>query len=179
MIRRPPRSTLFPYTTLFRSLTGTTLFGQIAANCQAAGGVALLLTRGSAATAPAAIPVFVISTGNGDFVRNTGGFNATTGVSNNPIRINPAKAAAPSNPTGQHNCPNGQAVTAYVGTGTANYTPNESLCLPAGAGQALQPSMTVDSPGNIYIESIRGVPGGLDLSRWYKTADAGPNPHGT
>src|SRR3989441_9067406 len=25
MIRRPPRSTLFPYTTLFRSLTGTTL----------------------------------------------------------------------------------------------------------------------------------------------------------
>src|SRR3989442_8063485 len=25
MIRRPPRSTLFPYTTLFRSLTGTVL----------------------------------------------------------------------------------------------------------------------------------------------------------
>src|SRR3712207_6852499 len=27
MIRRPPRSTLFPYTTLFRSLTGDTCFG--------------------------------------------------------------------------------------------------------------------------------------------------------
>src|SRR5258705_8567740 len=27
MIRRPPRSTLFPYTTLFRSLAGTLLFG--------------------------------------------------------------------------------------------------------------------------------------------------------
>src|SRR5258706_162791 len=26
MIRRPPRSTLFPYTTLFRSLSSTTLF---------------------------------------------------------------------------------------------------------------------------------------------------------
>src|SRR5882757_3395416 len=88
-----------------RDLTGTTLFGQIAANCQAAGGVALLLIRDSAATAPSAIPVFVISTANGDFLRNTVGFNATTGVSNNPIRINPAKAAAPSNPTGQHNCP--------------------------------------------------------------------------
>src|SRR5713226_8231170 len=60
-----------------RDLTGTTLFGQIAANCQAARGVALLLVRDSAATAPSAIPVFIISTGNGDFLRNTSGFNAT------------------------------------------------------------------------------------------------------
>jgi hypothetical protein len=58
-------------------------------------------------------------------------------------------ATPPSNPTGQHNCPNGQAVTAYVGPGTANYSPNESLCLPAGAGQVVEPSMTVDSQGNI------------------------------
>ncbi|MCU1301191.1 MAG: hypothetical protein JWQ87_1475 [Candidatus Sulfotelmatobacter sp.] len=162
-----------------RDLTGTTPFAQIAVNCQAAGGVALLLIRDSAVTAPSAIPVFAISTANGDFLRNTVGFNATTGISNYPIRINPAKATPPSNPTGQHNCPNGQAATAYVGTGTANYTPNESLCLPAGAGQAVEPSMTVDSQGNIYIESIRGVPGGLDLWRWYKTADAGPNADGT
>src|SRR5204863_8522122 len=35
-----------------RDLTGTTLFGQIAANCQAAGGVALLLIRDSAVTDP-------------------------------------------------------------------------------------------------------------------------------
>jgi hypothetical protein len=162
-----------------RDLTGTTLFGQIAANCQAAGGVALLLIRDSAVNAPSAIPVFVISTANGDFLRNTVKYNVTTGVSNYPIRINPAKATPPSNPTGQHNCPNGQAVTAYVGTGTANYTPNESLCLPAGAGQAVEPSMTVDSQGAIYVESIRGVPGGLDLWRWYKTADGGPNADGT
>src|SRR6266481_2622942 len=162
-----------------RDLTGTTLFAQIAANCQAAGGVALLLIRDSAVTAPSAIPVFVISTANGDFLRNTSGFNTTTGVSNYPVRTNVAVATPPPNPTGQHNCPNGQAVTAYVGTGTAKYNPNESLCLPAGAGQAVEPSMTVDSQGTIYVESIRGVPGGLDLWRWNKTADGGPNANGT
>src|SRR5438128_6964966 len=139
-----------------RDLTGTTLFAQIAANCQAAGGLGLLLIRDSAVTAPAAIPVFVISTADGDFLRNTVKFNATTGISNFPIRINVAKATPPSNPTGQHNCPDGQAVAAYVGPGTAKYTPNESLCLPAGAGQAVEPSMTVDSQGTIYVESIRG-----------------------
>jgi len=162
-----------------RDLTGTTLFAQIAANCQAAGGVALLLIRDSAVNAPSTIPVFVISTANGDFLRNTLGFNATTGVSNYPVRINVAVTAVPSNPTAQHNCPNGQAVPAFVGPGTANYNPNESLCLPAGAGQAVEPSMTVDSQGTIYVESIRGVPGGLDLWRWYKTADGRPNANGT
>ncbi|HEV2730432.1 MAG TPA: hypothetical protein VGV15_10410, partial [Terriglobales bacterium] len=162
-----------------RDLTGTTLFAQIAANCQAARGIALLLIRDSAVTAPSAIPVFTISTANGDFLKKTVGFNATTGVSSFPVRINVAKPGVPSNPTGQHNCPTGQAVTAFVGPGTANYTPNESLCLPAGAGQAVEPSMTVDSQGTIYVESIRGVPGGLDLWRWFQTADGGPNADGT
>src|SRR6266404_680588 len=134
-----------------RDLTGTTLFGQIAANCQVAGGVALLLIRDSGVTAPSAIPVFVISTANGDFLRSDVGFSTTTGVSNFPIRVNVANAAPPSNPTGQHNCPSGQAVPAYVGPGTANYTPNESLCLPAGAVQAVEPSMTVDSQETIYV----------------------------
>src|SRR2546428_4501341 len=162
-----------------RDLSGTTLFAEIPANCQAAGGVALLLIRDSAVTAPSAIPVFVISTANGDFLRNTVKFNATTGVSNYPIRINVAKATPPSNPTGQHNCPNGQAITAYAGTVTATYTANESLCLPAGAGQAVEPSMIVDSQGTIYVESIRGVPGGLDLWRWYQAKDGKPNANGS
>jgi len=162
-----------------RDLTGTTLFAQIAANCQLAGGVALLLIRDSAVTAPSAIPVFAISTVDGNFLRVTVGFNTSTGVSMFQIRINVAAAVAPVNPTGQHNCPNSQAVPAYVGPGTANYTPNESLCLPAGAGQAVEPSMIVDSQGSIYVESIRGVPGGLDLWRWYKTADGGQNANGT
>src|SRR5437667_10318370 len=39
--------------------------------------------------------------------------------------------------------------------------------------------MTVHSQGSIYVESIRGVPGGLDLWRWYKTADGGRNADGT
>jgi hypothetical protein len=162
-----------------RDLTAPTLFGQIAANCQAAHGVALLLIRDSAVNAPSAIPVFTVSTANGDFLRNTVGFNSATGVSNYQVRINVATPAVPSNPTGQHNCPNGQAVTAFVGPGTANYTPNESLCLPAGAGQAVEPSMIVDSQGTIHVESIRGVPGGLDLWRWYSAADGGPNADGT
>src|SRR5947207_3168162 len=151
-----------------RDLTGTTLFGQIAANCQAAGGLALLLIRDSAVNAPSAIPVFTVSTANGDFLRNTVGFNATTGVSNFLIRINVAKATPPSNPTGQHNCPSGQAVPAFVGAGTAKYTPNQSRCLPAGAGQAVEPSMTVDSQGTVYVEVIRRDPGGLELRRWNK-----------
>jgi hypothetical protein len=162
-----------------RDLTGTTLFAQIAANCQAARGVALLLIRNSAVTAPSAIPVFVVSTSNGDFLRNTVGFNSSTGVSNFPIRINVAKPTPPANPTGQHNCPLGQAVPAYDGTGTANYEPNESLCLPAGAGQAVEPSLTVDSQGTVYVESIRGVPGGLDLWRYFATTDGAPNADGT
>src|SRR5438094_2553484 len=65
-----------------RDLGAPTLFAQIAANCQIAGGVALLLIRDSAVTAPSNIPVFTISTADGDFLRNTVGFNATTGTSN-------------------------------------------------------------------------------------------------
>src|SRR3979411_1059994 len=80
-----------------RDLTGTTPFAQIAANCQAAGGVALLLIRDSAVNAPSAIPVFTVSAANGDSLRNTVGFSATTGISTYPVRINPAAAVPPSN----------------------------------------------------------------------------------
>jgi PA domain len=162
-----------------RDLTMTTLFAQIAANCQAAGGVALLLIRNTGVTAPSTIPVFTISTTDGDYLKTTSGFDAVTKKSNYQIRINVAVATPPFNPTGQHNCPNGQAVPAHVGAGTANYTPVESLCLPAGAGQAVEPSMTVDSQGTIYVESIRGVPAGLDLWRWNRARDGGPNADGT
>jgi hypothetical protein len=166
-----------------RDLTGTTLFAQIAANCQGAGGVALLLIRDGAATAPSGIPVFTISTANGNFLRNTVGCGsptsmpctATNNVSTSLIRINVAPTSGGGGPTGQYNCPNGQAAPAYVGPGTTNFTRNESLCLPAAAGQGVEPSMIVDSQGTIYVESIRGVPAGLDLWRWNQTADGGPN----
>src|SRR5205823_3487003 len=72
-----------------RDLPRPTLFAQIADNCKLAGGVALLLIRDSAVNAPSTIPVFTISTADGDFLKNTVGFSATTGISNFPIEINP------------------------------------------------------------------------------------------
>src|SRR2546423_2395910 len=42
MIRRPPRSTLFPYTTLFRSLETTRLTGEPLATFVPAGGLSLM-----------------------------------------------------------------------------------------------------------------------------------------
>jgi hypothetical protein len=150
------------------------------ANCQAGGTrlnpvLAVLIIRDSGVLTEGTIPVFQISTKDGDFLTKNVGFNGGN-LSNYPIRIN--VALAPPNPTNQHNCATNQ-IPAYVGPGTANYTPSESLCLPAGAGQAGEPSMIVDSQGTVYVESIRGVPGGLDLWRWSKTADGGPNSDGT
>src|SRR5256885_10934645 len=49
MIRRPPRSTLFPYTTLFRSLTRTTGRNALAATA-AIGGLVVLAYRARART---------------------------------------------------------------------------------------------------------------------------------
>src|SRR5260370_25827226 len=156
-----------------RDLGAPTLFAQIATNCKLGGGIALLLINNGAVNAPSTIPVFTIALTDGDFLRNTVGFNAMTGISNYLIPINTTPAA--TNLTGQHNCPSGQITAAYVGTGTANYTPNETLCLPSGARQARDTSHTVCSQGTIYVESIRAVPGGLALWRWYQTKDSAPH----
>src|SRR2546427_2639226 len=51
MIRRPPRSTLFPYTTLFRSTAG-----QLTAEGQRGGAAELLLLAGRIAARPGAGP---------------------------------------------------------------------------------------------------------------------------
>src|SRR5258705_3057034 len=53
MIRRPPRSTLFPYTTLFRSRVGLNNPGALIADGDAAGGPATI-TFTSASATPAA-----------------------------------------------------------------------------------------------------------------------------
>src|SRR5690348_17620479 len=47
MIRRPPRSTLFPYTTLFRSLPGRFGAGQAAADTRVVPAAVLLVDRKS------------------------------------------------------------------------------------------------------------------------------------
>src|SRR5258708_38488257 len=139
------------------------LFAAEVANCQAGGSpgnpvLAVLIIRDSGVLTEGTIPVFQISTKDGDFLINTVRFNASNHLSDFPIRIN--VALAPPNPTNQHNCATNQAGPAYVGPGTVNYTPNESLCLPAGAGQAVEPSMTVDSQGKNYPQAIRRGPPG-------------------
>jgi hypothetical protein len=97
-------------------------------------------------------------------------------------------------PTGEHNCPSVtgaggglEAEPAYVGSGGNGFSRNQSLCLPQlaplGSGaspvafivQGVEPGIRVDSQGTIYVESIRGVPGGVDLWRWDQSLDFGPN----
>src|SRR5258707_6706790 len=48
MIRRPPRSTLFPYTTLFRSLNDASMAYHVAARAQAEGAEVVLTSFGRA-----------------------------------------------------------------------------------------------------------------------------------
>ena len=101
-------------------------------------------------------------------------------------------------PAGEHACPSqtgagrgAEAIPAYVGPGTDGFSPNQSLCLPqlapvpTGASplafivQGLEPGDRVDSQGTVYVESIRGVPGGIDLWRWDQSIDGAPNANGT
>lgn len=84
-----------------------------------------------------------------------------------------------------------EAIPAFVGTGIDGFSPNQSLCLPQlapvpasssplafiiGGGE---PGDRVDSQGTVYVESIRGVPGGIDLWRWSQSIDGPPNSNGT
>src|SRR5256885_1397171 len=101
-------------------------------------------------------------------------------------------------PANEHSCPSqtgagggAEAIPAFVGPGSDGFSPNQSLCLPqlapvpTGASplafivQGLEPGDRVDSQGTVYVESIRGVPGGIDLWRWNQSNDGAPNPNGT
>lgn len=99
-----------------------------------------------------------------------------------------AFAQAPAN---EHNCPATTAIPPFVGSGTKTFSPNQNLCLPqlAPAPTGLspltfivaggEPGGRVDAEGSIYVVSIRGVPGGIDLWRWYAPDDGGPNKNKT
>jgi hypothetical protein len=94
-------------------------------------------------------------------------------------------------PAGEHNCPATTAIPPYVGPGNGIFSPNQNLCLPQlaplGGPQGplsfivggSEPGVRVDSQGTVYGVSIRGVPGGIDLWRWFATADGPPNANGT
>jgi hypothetical protein len=45
--------------------------------------------------------------------------------------------------------------------------------------RGLEPSVRVDQQGTVYVSSIRGVPGGVDLHRYYAAVDGPANPDGT
>src|SRR3984893_7231807 len=92
-------------------------------------------------------------------------------------------------PAHEINCPlpAHQAEPLVVGNGTPFFSRNQNLCLPdlAPVGgamgplaffvQGVEPGIRVDSQGTIYIDAIRGVPGGGDLWRWYQTLDGPMN----
>jgi hypothetical protein len=71
----------------------------------------------------------------------------------------------------------------------SSFSPNQELPLPllAPIGPAplafivrgLEPSTRVAPDGTVYVSSIRGVPGGVDLHRYYAPSDGAPNPDGT
>src|SRR5437660_8677404 len=101
-------------------------------------------------------------------------------------------------PDNEHACPSqtgagggAEAIHAVVGSGTDGVSPNHSLRLPQLAPvptglsplafivQGLEPGDRVDSQGTIYVESIRGVPGGIDLWRWDQSIEGAPNANGT
>lgn len=103
-----------------------------------------------------------------------------------------------TDPANEHACPSQtgagggvEAIPAFVGPGTDGFSPNQSLCLPqlapvpTGASPeafivgGLEPGDRVDSQGTIYVESIRGVPGAIDLWRWNESIDGAPNTNGT
>ena len=102
------------------------------------------------------------------------------------------------NPANEHACPSqtgagggAEAIAAFVGAGSDGFSPNQSLCLPQLAPvptglsplafivKGVEPGDRVDSQGTIYVESIRGVPGGVDLWRWNPSIEGAPNANGT
>src|SRR5882724_4679850 len=71
------------------------------------------------------------------------------------------------------------------------FSPNQELPLPLLAPiggpngpvafivRGLEPSNRTDAQGTIYVTTIRGVPGGVDLHRWSRFQDGPPNRDGT
>src|SRR5437016_14264737 len=78
----------------------------------------------------------------------------------------------------------------YGSVGAMNgFSVNQELPLPplapiANSGvsfivRGLEPSVRVAPDGTVYVSSIRGVPGGVDLHRYYAPLDGAPGTGGT
>jgi hypothetical protein len=125
------------------------------------------------------------------------GLSVFTVVSIHPSNHVIAQTTYPD-PANEHGCPSqtgagggAEAIPAFVGTGIDGFSPNQSLCLPQLAPvptglsplafivKGVEPGDRVDSQGTIYVESIRGVPGGVDLWRWNQSIEGAPNANGT
>jgi hypothetical protein len=85
------------------------------------------------------------------------------------------------------------ALALLIGYGSASaingFSANQELPLPALAPigpapvsfivRGLEPSVRVAPDGTVYVSSIRGVPTGVDLHRYYAALDGGPGAGGT
>src|SRR5216684_2334901 len=85
------------------------------------------------------------------------------------------------------------ALALLIGYGSVlaigSFSTNQELPLPALAPigplpvafivRGLEPSVRVDQDGAVYVSSIRGVPGGVDLHRYFAAADGPPGVGGT
>ena len=85
------------------------------------------------------------------------------------------------------------ALALLIGHGSVlainGFSTNQELPLPALAPigpapvsfivRGLEPSVRVAPDGTVYVSSIRGVPGGVDLHRYYASVDGVSGPGGT
>jgi len=79
------------------------------------------------------------------------------------------------------------ALALAAGATFAQYSPNQELPLPLTAGnlpvrfivRGLEPSVRVGPDGTVYVASIRGVPGGVDLHRYFAGIDGPAAADGT
>src|SRR5437899_3607639 len=116
---------------------------------------------------------------------------ALAGITMDIAYLGTAQPVLAQTPAGEHGCPSPTAIPPYVGKGTSVFSPNQNLCLPQLAPvptslsvlafivQGVEPGDRVDSQGGVYVVSIRGVPGGVDLWRWSSPLDGGVNANGT
>src|SRR2546423_9598774 len=116
MIRRPPRSTLFPYTTLFRSNPVSQIGVVVTATPSPAGATASNNTATTGSTGAATFRDLTLTGTAGSYTLSFGGGTGLTPVSSAPIALSAGAAAsiAANSPVTQ-DAPAGSAVRSPPG----------------------------------------------------------------